>query len=349
MNKPFFSLVIPCHNSSLTISKLLQSLERQDIAKEDLQVIVVDDNSTDNFNAIVEGHRDRLNLHVVRTEEREMHCPGNTRFDGMKYVKGEWVFFCDHDDYFEDHVLEKVKDYIEKTGSKYCVSTILRSYDEVNNKFTDMYHQTAWLHGKFYNVENLLKPFDINFKENLYTHEDVYFNCKVVEAFFRLGIDFDYLDIYTYRWCENPKSLTRSPRPTELSYLEQNFKDYLYATSEPYWDVAKNYPVRDQTNIYYNQIMMAVLHGYFYYQAGIYRLGIDKCSSVLEDLKTFIIRIFDEFKITAEDITRYIYSLPERYSRVKEDSMATSNDFVEVISLRDMLYGIENLYKKGDL
>lgn len=333
MNRPFFSMIIPCYNTGDKIKRLFDSLVRQNISKEDLEIIIVDDNSTDlSYKDAIKNYD--FNVIFSKTDTN-VHCPGNTRREGMKYVSGEWLCFCDHDDYYEDNALANVKSFIEKLNHKsYVVSTIMNGYDEEKNEYgIEFTHKLAWLHGKFYSVDNLIKPFNINFKEDLITHEDIYFNSCCLSVIFQLKTDWDYLDIPTYRWIDDKSSITRRDR-NDRGYLYENFNDYLVSASEPFWKMA----VETKEFIYVNQIMMTLLHAYFYYEAGSYYAGSKEYKDVLNDISIYIHRVIREFNITTDDIINFIYADPIKYEKVLEDCCIYVGKFIPKTSLRDFIY-----------
>jgi glycosyltransferase involved in cell wall biosynthesis len=333
--RPFFSLIIPCYNTGEKIRRVLDSLTRQGIDKDDLEIIIVDDNSTDkSFIEIAKTY----DFNIIFTETHTtVHCPGNTRRQGMNCYTGKWLFFCDHDDYFEDHALPQVRDYILNCNHEpMLVCTILHSYNEKTQTYTlKLARHVAWLHGKFYNVDKLIRPYYVNFKENLITHEDIYFNSLVLSHLYDMGMTYDYLDIPTYRWVEDETSITRSyhlhnTRP----YMYDNFNDYIIAAGDPYWDKA----IRDGNPFYINQLMMILLHSYFYYEAASYYNGPTEYKDVLNYIRNFLLRLLEDLDITLDSIVDYIYSDPLRFKQVQEECEISTNIFIPKTSFRDFVY-----------
>ena len=332
--RPFFSLIIPCYNSKATISRVVNSLKKQGINDTDLEIIIVDDNSSDlSYQEIV---KECGFSNIVFTETNvTIHCPGNTRRKGMEFVTGEWLCFCDHDDYFEDGALAQVKAYIETRKMKpLVVNTIICSYDEEHQICEKklMYKQ-AWLHGKFYNVDDFIKPYGINFKENLVTHEDVYFNSLVLNYLYKLNMNWDCLDILTYRWVEQADSITRLHRE-DRGYLYENFGDYIISASEPYW----KYAVETRNPIAVNQVLMTLLHSYFYYEAASYYYGPTDYKDIIQLIKNYLNKIVLDFQMTLDDIVNYVYSDPMRYRLVREDCELNTMLFIPKTSFRDFVY-----------
>lgn len=90
---PFFSIVIPVYNRELEIMRALQSCLSQSFA--DLEVIVVDDASTDHTRAAVESLGDPRVLLLTHEKNRGV-CPA--RNSGIRHSLGHWVLFLDSDD-----------------------------------------------------------------------------------------------------------------------------------------------------------------------------------------------------------------------------------------------------------
>ncbi len=325
-----FSLIIPCHNPEKTIVGLFNSLTMQGIPKEDLEIIVVDDNSDSlEYREILK----KYDFNIVFCEtDTSVHCPSNTRRKGMEYVTQDWVCFCDQDDFFEDNAFSTVKKYIEEADHTiYVVSTIMRSYDPVTKtRYKDYVHKQAWLHGKFYSVKNLIKPYGVNFKKDLVTHEDIYFNSLVLSHLYEIGRDWDYLNAYTYCWVDNPESITR--RPTEgRGYLYENFSDYLVCAAEPFWNGAKG------NIIFLNQVIMTLLHAYFYYEFASYAYGADDYVDVLKIIRKYLFRMIDDLGISKEYIIDYVYADPCKYYKVFDDCRIYCTDFIPKTSFRDFV------------
>ena len=91
----------------------------------------------------------------------------------------------------------------------------------------------------------------------------------------------------------------------------------------------------------FNQVMMTLLHGYFYYQASVWRLGNDNTlTSAYNAVKDLKRKIINELGISEQEIIEYIYSMPNRYNSVKRGSEEGSNAFVEIQSFRDFIMNL---------
>lgn len=96
------SIIIPYYNADKWIGRMLDSLLRQDLNKEDYEIVVVDDGSKDDLAVLKDYVQRYSNIHYVRQENAG---PGTARNTGIRETKGEYIFFCDSDDYIPDNVL----------------------------------------------------------------------------------------------------------------------------------------------------------------------------------------------------------------------------------------------------
>ena len=336
-----FSLVIPCYNPEKTIFRLFDSLTKQCISNNELEIILVDDKS-DSLE-----YRNKLSkygFNLIFTEtgkdpEQIVHCPGNARREGLNHVSGKWVCFCDQDDYFEGCAFLKVKKFIEqneKNRKIYTISTIMRSYNEETDECYEEYPNShPWLHGKWYSMDNLIIPFNINFKKNLMTHEDLYFNSSVLAALCKLHADWDHLDAYTYRWVDTPDSMTRRINAGR-GYLYENFHDYIVGSGEPFWEYAKE----TKNIMFINQIIMTLLHCYFYYEAAVYFNGPANYKDILEMIKNYLNDIMNDFDFSLKYIINFVYSDPFKYKIVLADCEAHTGQFIAISSFKDFVIKI---------
>ena len=340
------SVIIPCYNCSKTIERLLDSILDGGLPPEDFEIIICDDKSTDNCMEIIKQYQEKhKNINFVFCETtREVHCPGNTRQVALQYIKGEWFTFIDNDDMFEPNAFAIAFDYIEKNNVIYTLCTNFREFDAINNKYLrDIVGDKTdtWLHGKFFNTENTLNKFHCRFKDDLMSHEDVYFNSFNLAKLIEAGTDYIYYPVFTYKWVYNPNSLSRSYFNKKDYYIETYLDDFLIGASYPFFEMYKNNDKEELKHFAFNQVMMTLLHGYFYYQASVWRLGNDNTlTSAYNAVKDLKRKIINELNISEEEIINYIYSMPNRYNRVKKGSEDGSNAFVEVQSFRDFIINL---------
>lgn len=338
--EPFFSIIIPAYNCRKTIERLLNSIYANGLYRSEYEVIICNDKSTDNFLELVTPYEEKMNIVYCETT-RGFHCPGNTREAALKYATGTWVVFIDNDDMFEVDALATVKYYLESNNVEYMICTNFREWNPETGEYTREFigEQTdTWLHGKFFNRRNVIEKFDVHFMDDLYSHEDVYFNSNVLGNLIGNDTDYIYCNFFTYKWVTNPESLSRSYFSTDHFYIETYLNDYIYGASEPYFQFFEKYP--EKKSFYYHQIMITMLHAFFYFDASRYRLGNKFLSYNLSYIHDFKIRICDRLGINEYDIINYIYSDPRLYNVIKANCVHGSNEFVETQSFKDFILSI---------
>lgn len=99
-----YSFIIPHHNCPILLDRLLSSIPQ----REDIEVIVVDDNSDNDKKPNVS----RSDVHVVLIPSDESKGAGHARNVGLEIAKGKWLLFADSDDYYEDNFITSLDEYI---------------------------------------------------------------------------------------------------------------------------------------------------------------------------------------------------------------------------------------------
>lgn len=90
-----FSVIIPFLNSATTLERCLQSVVEQ--KHENVEVILIDNGSTDNSLEIINNFKDKLNIKYCLSKRGGI---GKSRNVGVRLSTGEYILFLDSDDYF---------------------------------------------------------------------------------------------------------------------------------------------------------------------------------------------------------------------------------------------------------
>lgn len=96
------SIIIPYYNADMWIGRMLDSILQQDLPTEKYEIIIVDDGSKEEPKLLTEYLKRYDNIKCIRQENRG---PGAARNTGIECAKGEYIFFCDSDDYISENVL----------------------------------------------------------------------------------------------------------------------------------------------------------------------------------------------------------------------------------------------------
>ena len=110
MGKPFFSVIVPAHNSAVYILDCLSSVIRQTFT--DYELIVVCDACTDGTENLV---RTWTPAKVIVTN---YGMDGLARNAGIDAAEGKWLLFLDDDDWWiHEYVLSEIHKVAERFGA----------------------------------------------------------------------------------------------------------------------------------------------------------------------------------------------------------------------------------------
>lgn len=99
--QPLISIIIPTYQHAATLAGCIDSILDQ--TYKEIEIIVVDDGSTDETASVLEKYSDKIK--VIRQENRGSNP---TRNRGFAESMGELVIFCDADVLMEREMLEKM-------------------------------------------------------------------------------------------------------------------------------------------------------------------------------------------------------------------------------------------------
>lgn len=112
MGPPLVSVIIPTYNRSELVSRAIESALAQ--TYENVEIIVVDDASTDDTRDVVRSYGDRVTL-LTHETNRHVSAARNT---GIERSSGEYVAFLDDDDEWLPTKLQRQYDCITTAGDE---------------------------------------------------------------------------------------------------------------------------------------------------------------------------------------------------------------------------------------
>lgn len=112
---PLVSVIIPAYNAVETIIPCVKSVLNQ--AYKNLEIIVVDDGSTDATRTILEEYKKELYINNLQIVHQKNAGPSAARNLGIKLAKGDYIAFLDSDDQWIDTKIEKQINCIEETNA----------------------------------------------------------------------------------------------------------------------------------------------------------------------------------------------------------------------------------------
>ncbi len=108
---PKVSVIIPAYNTEVYIAKAIQSALDQTL--DDIEVIMVDDGSTDKTVEVAKGFTDQRLKVIVNPQNLGVSAARNR---ALKAAQGEWIAVLDADDWYDPERLEKLVLLAEKTN-----------------------------------------------------------------------------------------------------------------------------------------------------------------------------------------------------------------------------------------
>ncbi|MGW1532606.1 glycosyltransferase family 2 protein [Streptomyces aureus] len=105
--------------------KCLESVEDQTIGPESIEVIAVDDGSTDGTGEYLEKFAERAAMSVTVIRQANSGGPSGPRNVGLAKARGRYVFFLDADDYFGPEALERMVAMADEQGTDVVLGKVV--------------------------------------------------------------------------------------------------------------------------------------------------------------------------------------------------------------------------------
>lgn len=139
MCKKTYSFVIPHHNTPDLLQRLIDSIPQ----REDIEVIVVDDNSDKDKKTNVS----RSDVRVIYIDKEHSKGAGHARNVGIDNATGKWLMFADADDFYMPNFIEVLDDYKDSDLDMlfYNIESLER------DTFLPEEHNRAFIHRKLLN------------------------------------------------------------------------------------------------------------------------------------------------------------------------------------------------------
>ena len=187
-----FSVIIAAYNSEKWIEESINSIIKQDLDfKDNIEIIVVDDASTDNTQLICKKFIDNYpnNFKYIKNEKNK--GPSFSRNIGLSYAKGEYINFLDSDDTLSKNTLKDVLNFFKKHTQVDLVSIPIYFFESesgehyLNYKFKKTCSVDLLKHPECYQLSapsSFIRRTSINNIKfpNIITSEDVVFINEIM-------------------------------------------------------------------------------------------------------------------------------------------------------------------------
>lgn len=124
---PKVSVLIPVYNDGKHIARSLDSLLCQTLS--DIEIVCIDDCSTDNSLAILHDYA-RRDSRVIVVSQNENTGQARARNHGLRHATGDYIAFLDSDDWMSDDCLEQAARTLDEHPDCGCVLLHVKNYFE---------------------------------------------------------------------------------------------------------------------------------------------------------------------------------------------------------------------------
>lgn len=125
MMKPKVSIIVPIYNVDKYLDRCMESLLRQTL--KEIEIIMVDDESPDNCPQMCDDYASKYgHVKVVHKKNEGLGMACNS---GLEIAAGEYVAWCDSDDYVDDNMYQS----LYENATKYKADVVLSGVKTVND------------------------------------------------------------------------------------------------------------------------------------------------------------------------------------------------------------------------
>ena len=252
------TLTIPVYNAGKYLRMLLESIVNQTMNLNDIEVIMVDDLSTDNSRDIMDEYAEKYDNFISVKLPKNNKIAGTARNKGMELAHGKYLMFADADDFLPEKAMQTMYDAIESKNADFITANYinadedgtvwikpifdLEKYKEFKLSITDYTRSFFVLNGsacnKIYRKE-FIEQHNIKFLEGV-PAEDAYFNTY---AFMESRNVFYIPDIiYCYR--------QRNQSDDNKSVSFYCSADYFERINRAYRAIYENFKAHNQLRFY---------------------------------------------------------------------------------------------------
>lgn len=224
-----FSIVIAAYNVESFIEKCIRSCYDKNL-KNNYEIIVVNDGSTDNTNIIVTTLLSQIpNLKLINKKNTGLGAARNT---GLENAKGEYVWMIDGDDFVETGQLENILAELGATALDiYCMNyNITDAAGAVTNiaypleRLQEEFEATAYY--EKYKMNSY--TWQYIFKRALFNDHNLLFkpsinmqDSEIMPKIIFYAQSVKYLPVVAYNYVQHESSFTNSINPQKrLRYFE---------------------------------------------------------------------------------------------------------------------------------
>lgn len=276
--KDKISVIISIYNSEKVINRCVDSILKQ--TYKNLEIILVDDGSTDNSPKICDQYKKKDKR--VKVYHKKNGGVSSARNLGLDESTGEYISFIDSDDYIEDNMYEVLIDNIHRNSSDIAIcnmlhednnNNILHNFNHYNFEFNrESYPEysyfipsiSGYVCNKIYSKDIIYYENNthVEFDSNITIAEDDLFNYEVFEK--NEKIKYSYINDKLYHYVFNREGAINNKfniekltyfdsKEKEISILENNNLNNDFLKADYIINQVRTKIIMDKLKIYSNQ------------------------------------------------------------------------------------------------
>jgi glycosyltransferase involved in cell wall biosynthesis len=205
MQIPDVTVIVGAYEAMPYLVRCLESVESQTIGADRVEIVAVDDGSTDGTGEYLEEFAARSAVPTTVVRQANSGGPSGPRNVGLGRARGRYVFFLDADDYLGDEALERMVAMADRAGTDVVLGKVVgvnrgapQSMWNATKDRVDVYNSKViyTLSAQKLFRRELLERLELRFDEDLRTGEDALFT---LEAYLRgagVSVISDYVCYY---------------------------------------------------------------------------------------------------------------------------------------------------------
>ncbi|XLS30762.1 glycosyltransferase [Flavobacteriaceae bacterium M23B6Z8] len=214
------SIIIPLYNNKSYLPDCLDSILAQELNKDQLEVIIVDDGSTDGSDLLAKEYAKRNDHFQVIIQTNQGN--GMARENGLAVATGKYIFFVDSDDYLVTNTLKPLLELMEAERLEILRFSAKNTYSSFNPdekpRFFEIHKKAEVVTGIQFLAQHYYSPEVWRFilKRSLISENNISFvpDHYIQDSFYTPEIYipakrtiYGRLDVYRYR--QNSGSVTK--------------------------------------------------------------------------------------------------------------------------------------------
>lgn len=204
------SVIIPVHNQEIYISRCLRSILDQSLAREEYEVIVIDDDSKDKTGKILQTFKNHIKI-ISNKKNKGLSFSLNR---GIENSKGRFIVRLDSDDYVNKEYLKILQMYLLYNNDSNAVSCDYFLVDEKENILKKENSKTKPIGcGIMFRAESLINVG--MYDKNFLVHED-----RDLRIRFKKKYVIDRIALPLYRYRKHQKNITKDKKKMKLHYTK---------------------------------------------------------------------------------------------------------------------------------